>query len=50
MECILITLYMPGTAVIIDGVSVDYIVVSERDAEALKAAGWCESVDELKSE
>ena len=38
---------MPGTAVIIDGVSVDYITVSEEDADALKEAGWRESVSEL---
>ncbi|HAT1594731.1 hypothetical protein PTQ50_23305 [Klebsiella michiganensis] len=46
----MITLYMPGTAAIIDGVSVDYITVSEEDAEALKEAGWRESAGELKSE
>ncbi|MDI3225707.1 hypothetical protein, partial [Klebsiella michiganensis] len=49
-EVILITLYMPGTAAIIDGVSVDYITVNEEDAEALKEAGWRESAGELKSE
>lgn len=41
---------MPGTAAIIDGVSVDYVTVSEEDAEALKDAGWRESVDAIKSE
>ncbi|HEJ9370966.1 hypothetical protein [Klebsiella sp. CVUAS 8534.2] len=46
----MITLYMPGTAAIIDGVSVDYITVSEEDAEALKEAGWRERVSELKTE
>lgn len=38
---------MPGTAAIIDGVSVDYITVCEEDAEALKEAGWRGSVSEL---
>ncbi|HDT6006457.1 hypothetical protein PTQ46_25505 [Klebsiella michiganensis] len=46
----MITLYMPGTAAIIDGVSVDYVTVSEADAEALKEAGWRESASELKTE
>ncbi|HFZ1094941.1 TPA: hypothetical protein ACIJTY_000425 [Klebsiella oxytoca] len=46
----MITLYMPGTAAIIDGVSVDYITVSEEDAEALKEAGWRESLSEIESE
>ncbi len=41
---------MPGTAAIIDGVSVDFITVSEEDAEALKEAGWREGVSEIKSE
>lgn len=40
---------MPGTAAIIDGVSVDYIRVSEEDAEALKEAGWRESFSEFMS-
>ncbi|HBR0984338.1 hypothetical protein [Klebsiella pneumoniae] len=43
----MVTLYMPGTAAIIDGVSVDYVTVSEEDAKALKAAGWSESVSDL---
>lgn len=38
---------MPGTAAIIDGVSVDYVTVSEEDAKALKAAGWSESVSDF---
>ncbi|MFY0139226.1 hypothetical protein J0894_02305 [Klebsiella oxytoca] len=46
----MITLYMPGTAAIIDGVSVDYITVSEEDAEALKEAGWSENVRDLNQE
>ncbi|HGY5196583.1 TPA: hypothetical protein ACNV6G_001424 [Raoultella ornithinolytica] len=46
----MITLYMPGTAAIIDGVSVDYITVSEEDAEALKEAGWSNTISELKSD
>lgn len=41
---------MPGTAAIIDGVSVDYITVSEEDAEALKEAGWSNTISELKSD
>ena len=41
---------MPGTAAIIDGVSVDYVTVSDEDAGALKAAGWRESARELKTE
>jgi len=41
---------MPGTAAIIDGVSVDYITVNEEDAEALKEAGWCNTISELKSD
>lgn len=44
----MITLYMAGTATVIDGVSVDYIVVDEEEAEALKEAGWCENFSELK--
>lgn len=40
---------MPGTAAIIDGVSVDYITVSEEDAEALKEAGWRENISEFMS-
>ncbi|EPY5332974.1 hypothetical protein ACXDSU_003069 [Klebsiella pneumoniae] len=43
----MITLYMPGNATIIDGVSVDYVTVSEDDAEALKEAGWRESASDL---
>lgn len=38
---------MPGTAAIIDGVSVDYVTVSDEDAEALKASGWKENISEL---
>lgn len=44
----MITLYIPGTAVIVDGVSVDYIVVESKDVDSLLALGWVKSVSEIK--
>ncbi|GKM32548.1 hypothetical protein NUBL21996_41570 [Klebsiella pneumoniae] len=46
----MITLYMPGNAEIIDGISVDYISVEEQDVDALKNAGWVENISELEAE
>lgn len=44
----MITLYMTGTAAVVDGVYVDYIVVDEYEAKALIAAGWCENASDLE--
>lgn len=49
MSDVMITLYIRGTALKIDGVWVDYIVVSSESAAPLMAAGWVEKVDELKN-
>lgn len=43
----MVTLYMNGTAAVIDGISVDYVIVPEEDADALLAVGWVRSVSEL---
>lgn len=45
----MVTLYMKGSAETIDGVSVDYIVVSESEVGALLAAGWVKNISELSA-
>lgn len=39
----MVTLYIPGTATVIDGYSVDYADVDESQVEAFIAAGWVTS-------
>lgn len=44
----MITLYIKGSAEIIEGVSVDYIVVEESEVDALLAVGWVKNISDLK--
>lgn len=43
----MVTLYINGYAEIIDGISVDYIVVSEAEVNALVEVGWVKNVSDL---
>lgn len=45
----MITLYRAGTAAVVDGVSVDYVIVNDGDVEPLKEVGWCEKVVDIEN-